>query len=294
MLNRKISVDAVVARLINENGAAHGLVFTWMIAHLDRDGRMTGDPLAVKGMVAPMLADVSEETVSEMLSAAVDLGLVELYEDDRGQRFVSYPKFEANQIGLRYKREPVSDFPDPDVCRKLSGSLPETFRKNAGKDPEVFRKSSGSDPAEGNGIEGNGNKGKGRKDLSESLCASDGPITGVVKDIWNHYRRWHPRASIEPGEKNSKLCRARLKEGFSPDDLKQSIDGYHRSPFHCGKNDNGTKYLDFSLIMRDQGHVQKGIEMATDPDLGRTANSRRATDGVLEWLSKTAEADDGA
>jgi hypothetical protein len=48
MLNKSVSSDKAVASLINDLGPAAGLVFTWLIAHLDREGRMHGDPEVIK------------------------------------------------------------------------------------------------------------------------------------------------------------------------------------------------------------------------------------------------------
>lgn len=87
--------------------------------------------------------------------------------------------------------------------------------------------------------------------------------TTIIKDIWDWYRRYHPRARL--GEKERRAITARLKEGFSPDDLKQAIDGYHRSPFHCGENPKGRTYQSAGLIFRDSDHVTSGIEYATAP-----------------------------
>jgi hypothetical protein len=47
--------------------------------------------------------------------------------------------------------------------------------------------------------------------------------------------------------------------------LCQAIDGYHLSPFHQGQNDKGLVYLDLELIMRDETHAEKGIEMSENP-----------------------------
>ena len=40
MLNKTISIDPEVATLVNELGGLAGVLYTWMIAHLDRDGRI--------------------------------------------------------------------------------------------------------------------------------------------------------------------------------------------------------------------------------------------------------------
>lgn len=288
MLNKKISRDREVAELINELGGDAGILFTWMIAHLDREGRVDADPEVLKGLVVPKISRIDVGMVPEVIRKASGLGLIEVYEDTRGNRFIVYPKFEQNQTGLRKKREPASNFPDPEECRKVSGI-----------DPEECRMPSGCDPAEGKGREHNIREEKGREEntldpgkaSSRSLRARDQVSSHTVDDIWAHYRRWHPRAARKIGAKNDKLCRARLTEGFAPDDLKQAIDGYHRSPFHQGVNDRNQKYLGLELILRDQDHTQKGIEMAADPTIEHimTEKTRKGIAGAQQWLQQREE-----
>ena len=95
--------------------------------------------------------------------------------------------------------------------------------------------------------------------MSKSATDSD-----LICEIWDHYRTHHKSAAkiLKSGRKEYRLIKARLGEGYTIDDLKRAIDGYHRSPFHCGQNDRGTKYLTAALIFRDASHVQTGIELA--------------------------------
>ncbi len=86
------------------------------------------------------------------------------------------------------------------------------------------------------------------------------------------------------------MVKARLADGHSPADLCQAIDGYHRSPFHCGENDRGTRYLDLALIVRDGSHVAKGIELATTragPVLSEKA--QRGVRASVAWLERTGK-----
>lgn len=272
MLNCKISRDREVAAIANDLGCAHALFFTWAIAHLDRDGRIDADPVVLRGMVAPLIGEIDHDVVVSTIDHAGAVGLIDTYEDDRGRRFIAYPKFAANQIGLRYDREPVSDFPNPEDCRKTSGSLPDTFRK-----------SSGSLPAEEKRIEENKREEKRREIKPARKLAGDISST-VVDDVWQWYRRYHPRARL--GDKSRRLIAARLKEKFTSDDLKQAVDGYHRSPHHTGENDKGAKYLSAGLIFRDDTHVTAGIEMANDPalGLGMTAKTRKNVSNIEKWM----------
>jgi hypothetical protein len=79
--------------------------------------------------------------------------------------------------------------------------------------------------------------------------------------------------------------RDRLREGSTVEDLKTAIDGYHRSPFHCGENERGQRYLDLTLIVRDGSHVAKGIEYAQQRDGPMLSEKeRRGVRAGLSWL----------
>jgi hypothetical protein len=261
MLNKRISQDHDVAALVNELSGDHGLVFTWMIAHLDRDGRLDAHPEVIRGLVAPLLSRVTPQVVTETIQKAAESSMIEVYEDDRGRRFLVYPQFSKNQRNLRYDREPTSEFPDPEVCRNISGSLPEVFRNIAGSLPEGIRPKR---------REENIREEKRREENNVKHASRAGVSEGIIADIWGHYRLWHLKASKRCGAKNAGLIKARLAEGSSPDDLKAAIDGYHRDPWHCGDNDRGKKYLSLSLILRDADHVLKGLEMNENPERPKT------------------------
>ena len=81
--------------------------------------------------------------------------------------------------------------------------------------------------------------------------------------VCEHYKTHHPTA--RPGDKERKLIRDRLKEGYTVDDLKRAIDGCHRTPHNLGDNERGTKYLSLSLIMRSSSHVIRFLENADNP-----------------------------
>lgn len=86
----------------------------------------------------------------------------------------------------------------------------------------------------------------------------------VGSEIAAHYRKFHPKAfprGLTPGGKEARALAARVRDGWAVDDLKRAIDGYHGDAWHCGQNERGKAFLSLELILRDQGHVQEGIEM---------------------------------
>lgn len=274
MLNRKISQDTRVATLHRELGPDAVILFTWMIPHLDRDGRISGEPEVLAGTVAPLIPSIDAELAEKTLALASEIGLLIWYEDETEARFVSYPSFAANQVGLRYKREPASDFPLPEDCRKIAGNLPEDFRKPSGL-------------IEGKGIERNRREGNKNKEAGDKETT---PITPDIDAVWQHYRTHHPRAPavLKASREEAKKIRLRLAD-FSVEDLCRAIDGYHHSPFHQGENATGTKYDKLELMMRTVGHVTKGIEMAQRQNEPRlSAQTRRTVSAAQSWLQRKA------
>ena len=66
-----------------------------------------------------------------------------------------------------------------------------------------------------------------------------------------------------PTKRRLAKIRARLAEGYKPDDLRRAIDGVLASSFHL----NGG-YTDIELICRDQAHVDQYRAMKRAPAAG--------------------------
>lgn len=111
----------------------------------------------------------------------------------------------------------------------------------------------------------------------------------LVRAVFAHYRTLHPKAFPRPtaGGKEWVKIAARLREGYTLEDLCQAIDGYHASPFHCGDNDRQTTYLDLGLIMRTGGHVAKGIELANAPQaMTMSPRERRSAVAIKNIMTR--------
>ena len=122
MLNTTICTDKAVHALSSDTCR---LAFSWTIPHLDRDGRVRGDPVLLKALIFPRRDDVSTEDMAGYIQEWHDGGLCVLYEAE-GEQFLWFPNFQKNQIGLRYNREPASILPEP------PGNLPEVIRQTSG------------------------------------------------------------------------------------------------------------------------------------------------------------------
>lgn len=87
-----------------------------------------------------------------------------------------------------------------------------------------------------------------------------------VKLVFDHWRivMGHPQAKLgDSGSKRYRAIAGRLKDGYTPEQLKTAIDGCKKSPHHMGKNDRHEVYDDLELICRDQGHVDKFLALGT-------------------------------
>lgn len=71
-------------------------------------------------------------------------------------------------------------------------------------------------------------------------------------------RMGKPRAKLD--EKRAAKIRARLRDGYSVQDLKDAVDGCRQSAWHQGRNDRNKVYNDIELICRDAKHVDEFIE----------------------------------
>ena len=111
--------------------------------------------------------------------------------------------------------------------------------------------------------------------------------------IFAHYRTYHPRAmpTPSPSSKEWKLICQRLQEGYTVADLNLAIDGCHRSPFHQGENDRGTKYLDLELIVRNGSNVNRFMEKAQGPEPVISEKERRNHRAGDAWLERMERKD---
>jgi hypothetical protein len=135
MANRRMIGKSIsVSKQVNSMSLFSQHLFTWMIAHADDWGRMSGDPDVLRATVIPMatsiqllpldwdsLSDyqviVDSNLVDCALNEMTDAGLIERYDID-GERFLVFPKWDEHQTGL-HKRT-ASRFPElPGTSRNV-------------------------------------------------------------------------------------------------------------------------------------------------------------------------------
>ena len=135
MLKKKISLSRRLAALKSDSAR---LLYTWLLPHLDIEGRFSADPEVVKGQVVPRLKHLTSVKIDELLKDIASQELIIRYQND-GDQFLQLRRF-GDEQQLRRDREKDSDIPDPDNCiiindlTELPGDSPD---KAGHKPPQV-------------------------------------------------------------------------------------------------------------------------------------------------------------
>ena len=82
------------------------------------------------------------------------------------------------------------------------------------------------------------------------------PVGGVPRKVFDVWVGTMGRKGARLTAKRVKLIKARLKEGYSEQDLIDAVVGCSKSPFHMGENARNTRYDSLELIARDGDHVE--------------------------------------
>lgn len=146
MINTAIAED----EQFNEMSINAQFLFVRTIPHLDRDGLITGNPVLLAAKIAPLLTQLHGE-IGNVIQEWLENEFVILYKD--GKRDVLFfPSFRKNQIGMRYEREPESEFaPPPRMKRTKDGLVQDGSGGTKNKEnnrAEECRKSAGEHTAE--------------------------------------------------------------------------------------------------------------------------------------------------
>lgn len=118
MLKKVISESRRLADLKSDSAR---MLYTWIIPHLDIEGRLNASPEMIKGKVVPRLNHFTNELINECLEDMGRVELVNLYEFD-GDRYLELRKFKEHQT-LRPSKEAKSIIPTGEVPDK-GGSTP--------------------------------------------------------------------------------------------------------------------------------------------------------------------------
>lgn len=171
--------------------------------------------------------NVSVKQIERWLSEMADVGLISFYET-KSERYLHILRFEetqpAGKNGKRLKRFPL---PGESGCIQV----------NPGESS-----ASDNDPNNNN-------------DPKISYVEQARRVFGFWRDFMKH-----PKAALDA--KREKAITARLRDGYSPEDLILAVKGCKLTPHNMGKNDRNQVYDDIELICRDAAHVDRFIRNA--------------------------------
>jgi hypothetical protein len=203
------------------------LTFIGLITQADDEGRLKGSPRRLRGKLFPY-DDVTAKDVSKWLTELSVNGLITLY-SVAGEQFISLPTWEKHQKINRPTDSALPSPSDADVV-PIHGVLTE------------------DSPQEGKGREGRG----GEREADSSGKPSE-------FDSWlAHYRQTTGKESVRGSKPARTAFAARLKDGYSLEDLKAATVGCHSDDF-CRNNGHDVP----ETILR-AGKVERYIALASE------------------------------
>lgn len=127
---RFISKSIAVNKQLRKVSLEADYLFERCIPHLDREGRLEGDPEVVRAAVCPLRPEMTPEKVEEALLELHHMELVIWYEVE-GEKYLAFPGFKNHQTGMKFDREAPSRIPNPPRGKVKSGGGPAEVRTNS-------------------------------------------------------------------------------------------------------------------------------------------------------------------
>jgi len=142
MLKKAISDSKSLGRLKSDSAR---LFYTWLIPHLDVEGRYSADPDLIKGHIFPKVKSMKIEKIKRLLIELAEISLIILYRNN-GEDFLQLNKF-FNHQKIRKDREGETKISAPndvnsEVIQGYSGVTQEFARTSKVKGSKVKVKES--------------------------------------------------------------------------------------------------------------------------------------------------------
>ncbi len=106
-----------------------------------------------------------------------------------------------------------------------------------------------------------------------------------VRRVFAHWQKRMTKARAKLTDGRKRVILARLKDGYTLDQLKQAIDACCASEFHMGENEQSTAYNDLTLILRSGERLEQFLAMAD-----RQGPATTESPEVQRLLRESAEA----
>jgi hypothetical protein len=105
-------------------------------------------------------------------------------------------------------------------------------------------------------------------------------------EIFNYWKEKleHPKSVLD--KKRLIAIRARLKEGYTVERIKEAIDGIKNSPHNMGQNDRNTVFDDIELICRSGANVDRFADMKKGAQNVSKLKFDKRTEGVRAFMQE--------
>lgn len=125
------------------------------------------------------------------------------------------------------------------------------------------------------------------KTIVEPAALSTGKPSNDVLTVFDYWKQimGHKQACLDV--KREGAVKARIKDGYTVEQLMAAVDGCKMSPFHQGQNDNAMVYDDLELICRDSKRVDQFIAISGQPNMvGLSAAGRISARSAQAFLEE--------
>lgn len=253
--------------LEQETGLPVRLAFIGLFTCCDREGRFKWRPRALQLDVMPY----DNHDFSRVLDALTTRGFLMKYACGTDV-YGCIPSFPTHQV--INNREKGSDLPGPyDEGAQVLDSTGDNDASTT-RAPRVEHAS--PTPLSSAQGEGKGREGKGKEWKGTDMSSHAGPT--CVFDHWVKVMGKNAQTLFTKDRKAK--VRARLKEGYTVEQLCQAIDGCSRTPHNMGQNDQGQLYNDLELICRSGSQVDRFMQNAN-----RVSPQERREVQLDAWLN---------
>jgi len=211
---------------------------------------------------------VTPEKVREMLATLSRLGMLTPYEV-RGKRYLHVTNWDRHQ---RVDKPGKPRVPGPENAVFVEET---SDSKNVRETPENIR---GDLATERNREQGTGNR-------EGSSPAPEDPVVPV----FDHWRSEHGHEKAKLTKERRTRIQARLREGYSADDLCAAISAAKLDPFLMGQNDRSTVYDDLVSLLKDGSKVERLLALRGKPVPSVQTGSSLKDRATVAW-SRVMEA----
>lgn len=238
---RRLYAGFIKGQRINKLSLQAEAWFWRVLTTVDDFGNGEADPELCRAATVGRRTSVTRAQIARWLDEMAAVNLISFY-SVKGEKYLNVLKFEswqpAGKNGRRIKR-----FPGPE---EASGNPGES---------KIIRVSSGVVSASENTNDTDNEDEDDTENQKVSLVEQARQVFRFWQEHLNHHK-----AKLD--EKREKAIKARLKNGYSVDDLMAAVRGCKQTPFNMGKNDRGEVYDDIELICRDAEHVDRFMRNA--------------------------------